>query len=234
MTEKFSRNLIYIVTFLGTFFILLILLDTAFLYGGKSYQNYSYPETWDLSEIAFTKDGNFTKSYSGYTLYEFPDQGNFKFEIHWQSVLNHITVRHRTWEFLSLSDADFMEIQEKNRAYLWPQDLIDDYDPLLNATYYSPVLCDHISVKVWFYDHNQTRNNMTLSVAEEKIGATIGFGVDDVRAKTSSWDIIGRLLLLQAVEIGPWYIQALINIPIYVSIGYLVYRLILLAIPFVG
>jgi hypothetical protein len=61
----------------------------------------------------------------------------------------------------------------------------------------------------------------------------IAIGFDQENTRMNAWNLIGSLLFFQIPEVHP-AINAIIAIPIWVMIAWLIYILILKAIPFVG
>lgn len=60
-----------------------------------------------------------------------------------------------------------------------------------------------------------------------------GIGFDQIGTSTNAWNIISSILFFQMPDVHP-IINAIVAIPLWVCIAYLVYVLILKAIPFVG
>jgi len=236
MAENLGRNLIFIVTFLSSFILLLGIMPSGFSYSGKSYSNYTYPDYFDKSDvehIAFFENGTLTRGVTPLTL-DFNPDVNMKFYIFWFVIGDNIQFQHITWEWFIFHTAHYMDIEEAGLA-LSKNETLSNWESDFNASILYPVECNHVTVKVWLTDSNSSRNDIGEAWDDGEIDVSMGFGFDDIRTTFNAWDIVGRLLMFQAVEIGiPLFINIILVMPIWASIGYLIYRLILLAIPFVG
>lgn len=236
MTERLTPSMIFIICFLSTFFILIGLIPSGFVYSQKTYMQYEYPSYFDKSDIEnikFFENGSLSRGLTSLKL-DFNPDVNFAFRIYWFTIGNNIQFKHITWVWLIFETSHTMSIETDSNFELTKSEAVENWDSDFNATILYPVKCNHITIKVWITDNNSTRNDIAEAWDEGTVNIGMGFGFDDVGTTMSAWDLIGRLLILQAVEIGPWYLQLMINIPIFAMIAYLTYRLILLAIPFVG
>ena len=61
----------------------------------------------------------------------------------------------------------------------------------------------------------------------------MGMGYSQNPSTVSAWNILAQLLFFQMPDVHP-AVNALIAIPLWAAIGILVYRLVLMAIPFLG
>ena len=107
-----------------------------------------------------------------------------------------------------------------------------------NATILHPVKCDHITTKVWLFDANQTRNNISQAWDDGAINIAMGFGFSDYETKVSAMDILGRLLLFQAPTIFgltgdlATIVTVITTVPFYTSIALLIFLAVLMVVPF--
>lgn len=60
-----------------------------------------------------------------------------------------------------------------------------------------------------------------------------GIGIDQINTTQNAWGLISLLLWFDSPDLHP-LINFMVHLPIWTSMAYLVYRLILMAIPFVG
>lgn len=243
-SESFGGMAIFVITFLALWILLMTLMPSSFYVMSKQYSDYEVPDYFtqeDIQTIKHFQDANVTRGDT--IVLDFNPDANFKFDVVWATAYDSITFRHWTWELGPFYDAHAMEVD--NADYIlgdwWISKslALANWDGSLNASTFYPVRCPDITVKVWFTDPNQTRNNLSTAWDEGKVTVAMGFGFDDYETKLSAWDIVGRLLTFQSPEIfgltgaAATVINLVITLPFYVCVAYLIYRLILLAIPFV-
>lgn len=237
MAERLLPTLIFVVTFLSTFIFLISAMPSAFLYAGKSYMNYTYPDYFDktdIENIAYFQNNTIDRGYSA-TL-NFKSEINFKFHVYWEDLPfgNHLHFWHITWEWWVFFVEHQMDVEDGDK-YLTKSEAIENWDSEVNASIFYPISCNHISVKVWLTDTNSSRNDISEAWDDGSLHIGMGFGFDDITTILNAWDIVGRLLTFQSLDLGvPIFLNALIAIPIWTCIAFLVYKLILMAIPFVG
>lgn len=106
---------------------------------------------------------------------------------------------------------------------------------------YMKARCPHGYVFNIYFQYNQTRyGNLTAAWDDYDLWIAIGQGYSDTFAKMDAWTVIGLLLTFQAPQIfgatGIYstVLNLIIAMPIWAAIAYVFYRLILMAIPFVG
>jgi hypothetical protein len=239
-SEKLGRPLIFVVLFLGLFIVLIATLPPEFLSAGmKEYQQYNVPSYFsaeDIQTIKYFKQLNLTAM----TYFDFNPDINFKFYVQkfgWSGYPRFFA--HVTWEFFGLMATDSLKI-EYDDAWLYLDEALLNWDETVNASIFYPVACNHVTMKVWLTDRNISRNDLSVAWWSDELTLGMGFGYQDKEIKLSAWDIIGRLLTFQAPEIFglsgifALIVNVIVTLPFYTCIAYLVYRLILMAIPFVG
>lgn len=92
--------------------------------------------------------------------------------------------------------------------------------------------CDHLTLTTIIGFNTSIYNTLELAWSNKEIFVTVGIGYDQLLGtRLGAWSLISQLLLFQAPDIHP-AINGLIAIPLWACIGYVVYRLILLAFPF--
>jgi len=234
--------LIFCVVFLGSFIALLAAVPSQFYTYEEDYEQYQYPSYFtmeDVEHIKYFKNITITRG-PGSIYFDFTDQIDFKFIVQWKSAGDNIVPRHVTWSWWIFVIAHTMNIETEGNWWIDKTEAIANWNPELNASSFYPVFCNHITVKVWLTDYNITRNDLEEAWDEGQIDMAIGFGVDDYATKLNIWSVIGRLLSFQAptiyglTGISATIINLLICLPLWTCIVYLIYRLILMAIPFVG
>lgn len=235
-----NRNLIFIVVFLASFFVLIALISTGFIYAGKTYAQYDYPDFFDkqdIENIRFFLSYNITAGLGSWQGYNFePEGANFRFRVYFEDPLGAeprlFRVYHASPYFIWFWSFHTM-MPEEYGIYMDRTELLSVWDSTFNISRFI-MQCPHITINTWFRDPNTTRNDLGLAFDAGIVEVTLGFGFSDIEASMNAWDIVGRLLAFQAVETGVTPVNILIAIPIWASIAYLAYRLILFALPFVG
>lgn len=246
MDEDLGGKFVFVVSFLGIFIILVSTMPYQFYLTAPEYAQYSYPEFFtkeDIEYISFMRNVTLTAESCediDFTDDAIPEHGergkvNFKFYCCWMPSLNRIFFKHYEWEWWIFARVHSMYcFNEPNRVeFLTKNHLIENWDSDYNASVIYPVSCNCIVTKVWFTDTNETRNNISQAWDEGAIHVIMGFGFDDYETSISSWALVGQLLTFQAPDIHP-VINAIIAIPIWATIAYVAYILILKALPFVG
>ena len=229
--------------FFGTFIILVGILPSVFIYaGGREYTDYDYPDYFtkdDIANIKYFQQMNITRALTTHHM-DFNPDIDFKFDIVWSVPWGYVITNHRDWEFLIWYGGHNMEYEELGE-YVYKADIVSAWDENTNSSRFYPVDCVDITITVWFTDHNSTRNDIELSYDEGIMTYAIGFGFEGVTATFGAWDIVGRLLLFQDLEVfygteanEALALHSMIMLPLWLMIAYIIYRLILLAIPFVG
>jgi len=92
---------------------------------------------------------------------------------------------------------------------------------------------DAVSIVCYFSYNTTLYNNVTHAWSNDALEWLTGIDFDQTNTTFSAWGLIGMLLFFQLPDIHP-ALNMLLALPCWICIAYLVYRLILLAIPFVG
>ena len=95
------------------------------------------------------------------------------------------------------------------------------------------VQCQHFGMDLILAYNTTAYSSFTEAFTNNDFYFITGFRIDDLNTKLSAWDLVGRLLFFQTPEIHP-VLNMIIAIPIWTCIAYLIYVLVLKAIPFVG
>lgn len=214
----------------------------------SSYVNYEYPEyfdKYDIENIKFYENDTITRGLIPTQVwFDFNPDVNYKIYCEWWLTGNMITVKHVAWELWIYHPFHLMHIiNETYGSPSWHIDkelAVEMWDSDANASRIRPVYCSDISVTVWLSDTNTTRNDMSDAWDSGTLNIALGFGYDDYTATLTAWDIVGRLLTFQSPEIfgmtGDFatVLNVMIGLPVWVMTAYLVYILILKAIPFLS
>jgi len=233
--------LIFCVVFLGSFIALLAAVPSQFYVDESGYEQYQYPSYFtmeDVEHIKFFKNETIIKG-SKFNYYDFTAEIDFIFFVHWYSSPNQIEIFHVTWKWWIFQTAHRLDIEDLGEA-ITKEEALTKWNPELNTSVFYPASCNHITVKIWITDSNTSRNDLSQAWDDGEIQIGIGFGIDDYATKLNIWSVIGRLLTFQTPSIygltgiSATIIKLLIGLPLWTCIVYLIYRLILMAIPFVG
>jgi hypothetical protein len=256
--EDLGAKLVLVLCFLGIFFGVILIMPSVFMTGANpTYNNPNIPKNLrpqDLVSLKYYLTNNLTKNGPSQK-YDFSSQGpNFKFTVQWQfSALRpddhyYFDIQRENWRFWVWYSTDFMAWSGAggSNSLIWSDSLGARFAPLKffqanieNDTGISKVSAQDnaITVTVFLADSNSTRNNVTQAWNDGTLTVSIGLGVSSTEAKMSAWDIVSRLLTFQAPQIFGGgdvglFLNFMIALPIYGVIAYLIYRLILMAIPF--
>lgn len=238
-TEMLDSRFVMILTFLGTFVMLVGFMPQAFLTAGEDYVSATYPEGVfrgeDIEGIAYFRNVTLTGVNP---IADFNPNVNVKIRFFWEALESSWHLQHLTWEWWIFYNTDSMS-PEGQDAFFSKQDLIDSWDAEINASYYYPVRCNHLTIRLSFTDSNITRNNIGDAWDDSEVVANIGFGIDDYETAVNAWDLVGRLLTFQPIDPqisgqAGFMMGFLFSFPLWCAIAFLIARLILLALPFVG
>jgi len=120
----------------------------------------------------------------------------------------------------------------KPRYIVTKDTVIENYD---NSSAYAKFteFCNHIHFVTFIYYNTSAYSSMKQAWENHTFWLTQGISFDQVGTSWNAWSLISSLLFFQAPQINP-FINLIIALPFWVCIAYLIYRLILLALPFVG
>jgi hypothetical protein len=249
MVEVSAENitLVTVISFLSMFFILVASMPSGILQSpqqGKVINVPEYFEAIDLSYFAATK--NFTLG-TGYVVYDFALGGwNFQFEVN-DVNQGFLLFTYDSWAIFKWNYESFtwhnnkgITVSVNEGIYLrggshnilkWTQ-LDPNYDSnssLCEFTLDNP----KTQCKIYFAFNTTRYNSPYAALQSGDLNCLIAIGIDKVNTSINAWNFIGMLLFFQAPDVHP-LLNAIIAIPIWVMIAWLIYILILKAIPFVG
>lgn len=238
------RGLVSVVSFLGVVVILMSTIPTEFLIDHEDYYTVTVPEYFEPMEIY-----NFVSSWTGtvdnetysntwlgtsYFVQDLDDGGGDfgGWELEFWSDYDDDTLfflHVETWFIFSFrhplewlredqySLGDYISATELNATY-------QTYDRLEFVS-----SCEHFQVFA-FFDFNQTTYDDPLDAWEQdELYIFVGMQYDQTDTTYSAWEIIAMLLTFKLPNIQP-LINMIIAIPIWISIAYLIFILILRAI----
>jgi len=234
MTDDLGSKLMWVGVFLGVFFILAASMPSEFYSAEYEYGTHSIPENFqalDLQYFAETENDTFTKAdYS----YDYVMGGwNFRWYAYFSDWIDHLRYE-KWWIFYTYSKQ--MTWYSSGGIELGPRigasDIDDYWDTSTNTTKFY-LKDDAVSMPCWFSYNTTNYSNATHAWDNDDLDWLTAIDFDAVKTTYSAWGLIGMLLFFQLPDIHP-LLNMIIALPCWICIAYLMYRLILLAIPFVG
>jgi hypothetical protein len=256
MVEVSAENitLVTVITFLSAFFILCMLIPSGLVTGnnvqGRSVNVPVYFEGMDIQNFAQTYTVNLTSATS-LEEYEF-NLGGWEFLIQdYEQPDSWITVRTQSkwwifrWDFRYFRWYDCKGIEKSVSDFYGGY----DFDIKKNIIYYSAldeaysqygkdglkwILKNDVAELVVFVGFNRTKYSMpseALNNGDLSLLFCINF--DKINTSFNAWNLVGSFLFFQMPNVHPT-LNMLFAIPVWILIAWLIYILILKAIPFVG
>lgn len=130
--------------------------------------------------------------------------------------------------YLEFFDKNGVERTTGGQARYLEVSVIEENEQL-NATSTFKAKCDHTTYYVTFVYNASDYNTFTEAWDNSELGVFFGVNFDDVGTSYTAFEIIAGVLFFSLPDINP-YVNALIAIPIYISVGYVMYILVLRAI----
>lgn len=236
-----GRTFILVVAFLGFFAILTNGIPSVFIYGGDR-QELVY-EDWEAGRLFManiTQYANVTVARGSVaTIYQADwlpaDNYGVDLRIEWFGAPPNYNYTNweRWWWVIYPIWWDYVEIFPYPLTNTTILQYVDSDDQNLTDTFIMHDEGYSYYVNVGF---NSTEyGNWTAVFADPtaEFQAYVAMGYQENPSAISAWNIVGRLLFFQVPEIHV-AVNAIIALPIYAAIGYLAYRFLLWAIPFVG
>jgi len=93
--------------------------------------------------------------------------------------------------------------------------------------------CSHFEVRCFFGYNETLYSSPTDAWDHHGLNILIGINFDQIATTMNAWALIGMILFFEMPDVHPM-INFFIALPFWISFAYLIYRLILFAIPFVG
>lgn len=236
-------SFVFVITFLATFIIIVALIPSGLWMGSeaKEYRQTSVPEEFealDLVQLAWHDNNTLLPSHTWYNPCYFwlpPTDPQIEIQVAWQGDPKYLTFWHGwvTWYGLPAGHYLGKIDDQTDMKFRWDYVFWEHFDPNTNVSSFEAT-CPHGTIYYIHLSYNQTAYASFEEAWESgTLYCLIGLGVEDAVAKINAWNIVGQLLTFQLPDVHP-VLNLLIAIPIYACIAYLAYRLILLAIPFVG
>jgi len=202
-SSNLSRNIIFIIVFLGSFYLLIALVSIGFTYAGTDYERYTYPDEFsktDIEQLKFYDDVNITVGIGSWQGLDFTPQGaSFVFRIYFEEAVfgypRRVFVTHMNPFFFWFWTPENMVYDEggvEYGLYLDKTEVLSRLDSEINASRFSNTHCPHITVSMFLRDPNNTRSSLSDAWDDGTINVMLAFGFDDFSVQLSAWDIIGQ------------------------------------------
>jgi len=241
------KPLVLIVSFLGLLFILINMIPGEFYAASYEGREVNIPEYFEGIDIqsyiqTWTYTLNETEGKEVYGYYDVNiNDGDFaghKFRLSYKlpnsSSLNLLIDRcFTTWFFFE--DAEHMIWYNKQGIKLTDCLLTDEQieGESVDGESRYVLRCSKAEFDVYFYYNSTIWNNATEAWNHHELHFFAGIGFDQLNTSINAWSLISSILFFQMPDVHP-ILNAMVAIPLWISIAYLVYVLILKAIPFVG
>lgn len=239
--------LITVVSFLSVFFILVMTMPTALLTSAPQYRTVTTPEYFEAVDIqSFAQTYNFSLSTCEWTSNTYLKTFNLggwnlyfrAIPTHWIESAHYAQWWIFSWDFhyfewydkQGINYGKELELTELDSVFL----TLNQTQPSSNMTIMEfTIKSDQTQLSVFFsWNHTQWGYpSNAINNGDFHILYCIGF--DKINTSINAWNLVGMILFFQAPNIHP-VLNAIIAIPIWVAIAYLIYIIILKAIPFVG
>jgi len=240
--ENEHRTLIVIVTFLSTFFILVSTIPSGFLYTNSAYRQMIIPSYFEASEIQSYYNTTLLELDVDNDTYEF-SLGDWNLKLHIDGESREMWMETYTKWWIFEWNINYFTWYNNEVDYSYESDGIEKISfTSIDQVYLSDpnatnsrkwTLVNSETTIVLYFGFNQTYEKPTDALYDGHLNALFCINFDKVNTSYNAWNLISALLFFQMPDVHP-AINALIAIPIWVAIAYLIYILILKAIPFVG
>ena len=239
------KGLIIVITFLSTFFIITAMIPPQFLYSGVEGRTVETPEYFESVDIySFAETYNFTVKKEDYFTESFSLGGwNVRFYCKYNDKRMYVNIYDSwwilEWNFRSLDWYDMNGVKVSEPApspytyhFLSFENLDKNYDNKTKTCRFT--VKNHEVTFVVYFGFNTTKySKPTEALENSDLRCLFCINFDKINTTFNAWNLIGAILFFQMPDVHP-AINALIAIPLWILIAYLIYVLILKAIPFVG
>jgi len=240
------KGLIVAITFLSTFFIIVAMIPAEFMVSSTEGRTVEVPEYFEAIDIQFFSFiHNFTIGapdiygkwdykfeFAGRNVEFFRQEGlGFSVRLYDKFWIFEYNIRGMEW-----FDANGRKVSEYDTFYLdyLPFDELDsNYDSDMRVCPFTVKRSGETEFKVYFAFNTTKYSTPSEALEDNELHALFCAGIDDANTKLNAWNLVGAILFFQMPDVHP-AINALIAIPLWTLIAYIVYVLILKAIPFVG
>jgi len=239
LTERLHPILLTVATFLGVCFCLIGFMPS-WMAAQNEYRQLEIPEETAAIEylILNFSDVEFINATEEGAWWE-GEVGGHDIKIMWDQEINFIGVAHlEIWRFAIFS----VYTGEHGMEWYYQDRLIPTEDGILfnilrindyfreGATRFK-LKCDHFHFHFLLYYQTENYTKFSDAFNNNDFWMVLGLTFDQVASTLSSWDLVSSILFFQAPQIHP-LLNFIIALPIWVSIGFLIYEFIRRLIPF--
>jgi hypothetical protein len=235
------RGLVVVITFLSVTVLLVSMIPGEFVVSPSENRQVVVPQSYSSSEVmAIASTMNFTLGPHCNTDFSLGGHDFSFFDNAMGSVPGNGIIMFHSWiEYWIFHNQDFMKWYDQqnierdtgedfsNWPFMMHFQTIDDIG--VNTTW--TVQCTHVTIKVMFGYNTTSYANCTDAYENNALGLWVGINFDQVNTQYNAWNLIQMILFFQMPDVHP-LINAIIAIPIWITITYLVFTLITKLIPF--
>jgi len=243
------RGLIVIVSFLGVLVLLSALIPPQLLMGTFEGREVVVPDVFEAIDIySFADYTNFTLNNSTSVTMESFILGGHRFYLYQE--YGWFGMRHKIgqmfWMVWTHTQTCYQRgiVESVSHHYhgsgynIYVQSIqISDLGTALEEDSTGKVTClwkcDDTQEQCYLAYNETAYSSYLEAYNNDALWIFFGMNFDDVNTSYNAWDLIGMLLFFQLPDIH-WIINALLAIPIWVSVAYLCYVLIIKIIPFIA
>jgi len=243
MTDNMLPTFVGVIGFLAVFIILVGLIPGAFFVSSKEYKRSNIPDEFEalteVVELAWYDNDTLLPGHTWNTpcLFQLPPADpQIEVEVAWDG--DDLFFWHKIMWWVFDRGHFIFRMDESTHHYDWSY-VNSNFDAETNIS-----SCEGSCICGTYYQIFLTFNETKYDSFQEgwnaqELYCLIGVGIEDTLTKLNAWSVVAQLLMFQAPEVFPAgnvgiALNLMIAIPIYAAIIYLIYRLVLLAIPFVG
>jgi len=223
------RGLIIVITFLGVFTVMALLIPSQFFVYSSENKQAEIPTEFDAVDLpAFGSTYNITfgewiflhnwgESEFGYKMRFYATQGDHRLS---------------NTHFYGIFGSHLMDWTSENGSsrgdYLYATEIVSDWDTETNLAEYT-VKCDHFKMYAWISYNTTAYESLVEAWDDEQAKVLFCIDFDQKGTGWNAWNIIGALLLFELPNVHP-IINVLLNIPLYACIAYLAFIFVLRAL----
>jgi hypothetical protein len=238
------RGILVVVTFLSVTILLVSMIPGEFVVSPTTNRQVVVPEAYSSSDVmAIASSMNFTfgphveQSFSlgghDFTIFDdamgsIPGNGIIMYTewVEWWVIHNQLYMKWYDQQNIERNSAPG-PLEFPYMSYMMQFQTIDDIG--LNTTW--TIQCERVTVKAMFGYNTTAYDNCTQAYENDSLGIWLGINFDQVNTQFNAWNLISMILFFQMPDVHP-IINAIIAIPIWVTIAYLIFTLITKLIPF--
>ena len=242
---ELGRSFVFVVVLLFTFSLFISITPAEFLGDVDEYDYYTdVPDTWVGDQIAGW-DETFG-AYNSVIVNKDWDEHDFKVGVHdvqvmwasWEAYEDPLYFRHEIHWTIFYNYHYFKDdpLQESE-----VQDNIEGYsDPETSKNVMFCSTKDHAYTWYTSITYNSTKFTNLAEAYDGNVSYDpelfifMGIGWNSTIGTVNAWNVVGQLLSFNTPDVGSTPMNTLIGFSLWTCIIYLAYRLILMAIPFMG